>query len=61
MGRDEHKTSSHGDRGLSQTPKSLKIPADSVNEEYARELAELTELRNKRLGKSGPDQSSSGR
>jgi hypothetical protein len=53
MGRDEHKTGSHGVQGLGQTPKNLKIPADSVNEEYARELAELTDLRNKRLNKNG--------
>ncbi|MCI2253378.1 hypothetical protein RG959_06490 [Domibacillus sp. 8LH] len=58
MGRDEHKTGSHGDRGLSQTPKNLKIPADSVNEEYARELAEITRLRNKRLGKAGHSEKS---
>ncbi|WP_169818557.1 hypothetical protein [Domibacillus iocasae] len=49
MGKDEHKTGSRGGRALSQTPKNLKIPADTVNEEYARELAELTSLRRKRL------------
>lgn len=49
MGKDEHKTGSRGSRGLSQTPKNLKIPSDTVNEEYARELAELTSLRRKRL------------
>ncbi|OXS78318.1 hypothetical protein [Domibacillus enclensis] len=51
MGKDEHKTGSRGASGLSQTPKQLKIPADSVNEEYARELAELSQLRKKRSDK----------
>ena len=54
MGRDEHKAGNRGERALSQTPKNLKIPANTVNEEYARELAELTSLRQKRLNNSQP-------
>lgn len=54
MGKDEHKTGSRGGGALSQTPKNLKIPANAVNEEYARELAELTSLRQKRLNQGQP-------
>ncbi|WP_156151362.1 hypothetical protein [Domibacillus indicus] len=52
MGKDEHKAGSNGERVLSQTPKNLRIAAHSVNEEYARELAELSSLRQKRLNKN---------
>ncbi|WP_169829353.1 YfhD family protein [Domibacillus antri] len=49
MGRDEHKTGSRSTNSLPQTPKNSKITPDTVNEEYARELAELAILRQKRM------------
>ncbi|QBP41001.1 YfhD family protein [Paenisporosarcina antarctica] len=41
MGRDDNKSTSNSKNTLPQTPKSLKIPSSSVNEELASEFAEI--------------------
>lgn len=47
MGRDDHKIGSNGNH-LAHTAKNLKIKSNTANEEYARELAELDNLKQKR-------------
>ena len=46
MGRaNNHKSHSNNKNTLPQTPKSLKINPDNVNEEYSRELAAHGDIR----------------
>lgn len=41
MGRDEHKTGGKASRSLPQTPKQQKIAPEKIQEETAKEFAEL--------------------
>lgn len=48
MGRDDNKTGGNNARSLPQTPKNQKIKPGDMNEEIAREFAELSSLKPKR-------------
>jgi len=48
MGRDDNKTGGNNARSLPQTPKNQKIKPGDMNEEIAREFAELRSLKPKR-------------
>ena len=48
MGRDDNKTGGNNARSLPQTPKNQKIKPADMNEEIAREFAELGSLKPKR-------------
>jgi len=48
LGRDDNKTGGNNARSLPQTPKNQKIKPGDMNEEIAREFAELSSLMPKR-------------
>lgn len=43
MGRDEHKGKGNNSKSLPQTPKNQKIQPGDMNEEFAKEFAELSQ------------------
>lgn len=48
MGKDEHKTGGNNTRSLPQTPKNQKIKPKDMQEEIAKEFAELRKDRKKK-------------
>ncbi|MGG3449739.1 hypothetical protein [Domibacillus aminovorans] len=48
MRRNDYKTGSNNGNHLAHTAKNLKTKSNTVNEEYAREIAELDSLKKER-------------
>ncbi|OKL36273.1 nucleotide exchange factor GrpE [Domibacillus mangrovi] len=48
MGRNDRRMGNNNTGSLAYTSKNLKVKSNTVNEEYARELAELDNLKKKR-------------
>lgn len=51
MKRNHYKLGSHNGNHLAHTAKNLKTKSNTVNEEYARELAQLDKLKKARENK----------